>query len=145
MACPFFIPTKKWDGGGWLHPSRLPLGGGWLGTCAVPGQEQVQPAEHEMREFCNLGYASKCSRLPKERRYDAVRFCVVKESGSHLSLSFVGEAAHLPVDHSQLEYDLSLRQWILPCPDSHIQRMAECFVEAYLLRKTEPVLVSENS
>ena len=145
MACPFFVPTEKWDGGGWIHPSRLPLGGGWRGHCAALGHDQVQPEENQVREFCNLGYASKCSRLPKERRYDAVRFCVVKDSGSHLLLSFVGEAAHLPVDHSHLEYDTSLQQWILPYPDPHIQRMADCFVQAYLQRRVEPIAPSATS
>jgi hypothetical protein len=139
LACPFFVPTEKWDGGGWLHPSRLPLGGGWLGYCTAPGHEQSQPGEHEIREFCNLGYAAKCSRLPKERPYDAVRFSVVKDNGSYLLLSFVGEAAHLPIEHHQLEYDTSLQQWTSTYPDSGIQKMAECFVQAYLQRRPEPV------
>jgi hypothetical protein len=135
VACPFFVPTEKWDGGGWMHPGRLPLGGGWSGYCSAPGHEQVQPADGELRDFCNLGYAVKCGRLPKERQFDAVRFVVAQDRGEHLLLSFVGEAGHLPVAQGLLEYDASLMQWISTHPDPRIQRLAECYVQAYLARR----------
>lgn len=134
MACPFFVPTQPWEGG-WLHASRLPLGGGWLGHCGAPGQEQNPPEEHELRDGCNLGYAANCPRLPKERKCDAVRFSVVKDCGAKLVLSYVAEAGHLPVEHARLEYDVALRTWPLPHSEGRIQRLAECYVEAYLGRK----------
>ncbi len=58
MACPFFMPTSKLEDGGWLHPSRLPLGGGWIGHCSAPGYEGAEPTNQELRELCNLGYAT---------------------------------------------------------------------------------------
>ena len=67
LACPFFMPVQKLDGA-WLHPSRLPLGAGWDGHCSAPGHEGARPSDQELQEFCNLGYAAKCSRLPAERR-----------------------------------------------------------------------------
>jgi hypothetical protein len=96
VACPFFMPTDKLADGGWLHPSRLPLGGGWIGHCSAPGHEGAEPTNQELREFCNLGYAAGCPRLPEERAYDAVRFSVAHDRGAQLMLWFVCESRHRP-------------------------------------------------
>ena len=137
MACPYFVPTEKWDGGGWLHPSRLPLGGGWQGNCSAPGHEQTQPEESDVREFCNMGYAAKCNRLPVVRQFDAVRFCVTNDRDQRLLISCVGESAHLPVEHKQLEFDASQMQWLISHPDLRIQKQAECYIQSYLQRRTK--------
>lgn len=142
------MPIQKVDGG-WLHPSRLPLGGGWRGHCSAPGHEGAQPSEHELHEFCNLGYAVKCPRLPADREFDSVRFSVARGQGSRLLLWFVCELAHRPARHGTLEYDIDRNQWISPHSQPRIQKMAECYVETYLQRRihsaaTAPV-VSENS
>lgn len=139
MACPYFLPTQKSESGEWLHPTRLPLGGGWIGSCSAPGHEGIQPSDDELRELCNLGYAAKCPRLPVERSYDAVRFSVARETGPQLMLWFVCESGHHPVHHGQLEYNVSLGQWISSHPESRIQKMAECYVQSYLLRKSPPI------
>jgi hypothetical protein len=138
MACPFFMPTAKYDGGGWIHPARLPLGAGWRGQCSAPGHEGSEPTEEEVRDFCNLGYASRCSRLPKERVADAVRFSITRDRGNQLTLCFVRELAHRPVDHGILEYDSALGQWISSHPDFRIQKMADCYLQSYLMRRTQP-------
>ena len=137
MACPYFVPTEKWDGGGWLHPSRLPLGGGWLGCCSAPGHEQTQPEESEVRELCNLGYAHKCSRLPMNRQFDAVRFCITSDRDQRVLVSCAGEFAHLPVEHKQLEFGISQMQWIVFHSDPRIQKMADCYIQSYLQRRTQ--------
>jgi hypothetical protein len=142
MACPFFLPTQKLESGEWLHPSRLPLGSGWLGQCSAPGHEGVHPAETELREFCNLGYAAKCHRLPKERACDAVRFSVARECGPQLMLWFVCETDHRPAHHGQLQYDALLGQWTSSHPEPRIQKMAECYMQSYLQRRT-PSSISE--
>ena len=134
MACPFFVPTQRWDGGAWPHPSRLPLGAGWLGCCSAPGHEGVEPAEEEQREFCNLGYAAKCPRLPVERSCDAVRFSVVRQEGASLLVCFICEAGHLPAAHGNLRYDSLAGKWVSAHADPRIQRLAECFVQSYLSR-----------
>jgi hypothetical protein len=134
LACPFFMPIQKLDGG-WLHPSRLPLGGGWHGTCSAPGHEGTQPSEHELHEFCNLGYAAKCSRMPVEREFDAIRFSVARDQGSRLLLWFVCETGHRPARHGTLQYDIGGNQWVSSHSDPRIQKMAECYVQAYLQRR----------
>jgi hypothetical protein len=142
LACPFFVPTKPWEGGGWLHISRLPLGGGWQGHCGAPGHEGAAPEDHEVRESCNLGYAAGCARLPKERKSDAVRFSIAKDFGDKLIVTYVAETAHLPVDHAQLEYQVELKLWLVPHPEPRIQKLAECYVEAYLGRRISPSTIS---
>lgn len=145
MPCPFFLPTSKLDDGGWLHPSRLPLGGGWHGQCSAPGHEGAEPTTEELREFCNLGYAAHCPRLPVQRTADAVRFSIARDAGAQLLLWVVCESDHRPAGHGTLEYDVSLGQWILTHPDARIQKMAECYLEAYLFRRNKPVLTSASS
>jgi len=134
LACPYFRPTQKWEECTWPHPSRLPLGAGWQGRCSAPGYEGVEPASEELKEFCNLGYALKCSRLPADRSCDAVRFSVARDDGSRLLLCFVFEAGHRPVAHGSLEYDSSARQWLSQHPDSRIQALAECYLQSYRRR-----------
>ena len=79
MACPFFMPTQRAESNAWLHPARLPLGAGWDGHCTASAPDTV-PAADELREFCNLGYAKGCSRLPADRAADAVRFSIAREA-----------------------------------------------------------------
>jgi hypothetical protein len=145
LACPFFMPLQQLDGG-WLHPSRLPLGNGWDGHCCAPGHEGVQPSDQDLHEFCNMGYAAKCSRLPVERDFDAVRFSVARDQGSRLQVWFVCETGHRPSKHGTLEYDVECQQWVSPHPDSRIQKMLECYVQSYLKRGIQPVTtIGENS
>lgn len=135
MACPFFMPERKLEGGAWLHPSRLPLGGGWSGHCHAPGHEGDVPSDEQLRELCNLGYAANCPRLPRERASDAVRFSIARDRGSQLVLCFVCEAGHRPVEHGTLEYDASLGQWNSSHPNPRIQKMAECYLQSYMQRR----------
>ena len=142
------MPAQKLNGA-WLHPSRLPLGAGWAGHCSAPGHEGAQPSEQELQEFCNLGYAAKCSRLPVERACDAVRFSVARDQGSRLQVWFVCENAHRPATHGTLEYDVTQSEWTSSHSDVRIQKMMECFVQAYLERRIQSATanstVNENS
>lgn len=135
MACPFFMPAERAGDIAWLHPSRLPLGAGWNGHCGAPGHEGFTPSPEEIKENCNLGYASACPRLPQQRECDAVRFSVVRHSDSHLVLWFVLESRHRPAGHGTLEYKVASHQWTSPHPNEHIQRMADCYVQSYFSRK----------
>jgi hypothetical protein len=145
VACPFFMPTSKLEDGGWLHPSRLPLGGGWSGNCSAPGYENVEPTNEELRELCNLGYAGGCPRLPTERTSDAVRFSIASDRGDQLRMWFVCESGHRPAGYGTLEYDLLLGQWISSHADPRIQKMAECYLQSYLLRRIRPVAAGFTS
>lgn len=145
MACPFFMPTSKLEGGGWIHPARLPLGTGWNGHCSAPGHEGVAPTSDELRELCNLGYAHACPRLPEHRAYDAVRFSVSRDRGVQLDLCYVCESGHRPASSGTLEYDLSLKQWTSSHSDPRIQKMAECYLQSYLLRRIQPAAAGASS
>lgn len=149
LACPFFMPVQKLDGG-WLHPSRLPLGGGWDGHCSAPGHEGTQPSQEELHECCNLGYASKCSRLPIERDCDAVRFSVARDQGSRLLLWFVCETGHRPTSHGMREYDVERREWISSSAgpaqsNPRILKMLECYVQSYLQRRVQAAAVDTTT
>lgn len=142
MACPFFVPMEKLENGSWLHPSRLPLGCGWNGHCAAPGHEGEIPSMEELQEFCNLGYAERCPRRPQERLWDSVRFGVritdaaAGKTGTHrIQVRYVCEREYLPAGHGWLEFDPSESRWTKQHPDSRVQRMAECFVVAYLEKR----------
>lgn len=137
LACPFFMPAQKLNGA-WLHPSRLPLGGGWDGHCSAPGHEGARPSEGELQEFCNLGYASKCSRLPSLRDCDAVRFSVSRDQGSRLLVWFVCETGHRPANYGTLEYEVERGEWVSSHADPRIQKMLDCYVESYLQRRMQP-------
>jgi len=129
------MPTAKCEDGTWIHPARLPLGAGWWGHCCAPGHENSQPAADEIREFCNLGYATTCSRLPRERTADAVRFSVSRDCGGRLTVCFVCELGHRPAAHGLLEYNLATRTWLAAHPEPRIQKMAECYIASYLARR----------
>jgi hypothetical protein len=147
VACPFFMPMEKLEDGIWPHPARLPLGCGWRGHCAAPGHEGEIPSQEELREFCNLGYAEGCSRLPRERAWDAVRFAVTAASaeterekgtpGNRVRLRYVCERGHRPAEHGTLEFNVAESQWAECHPDRRVQQMAECFVAEYLNRSRE--------
>jgi len=148
VACPFFMPTERLQGGGWQHASRLPLGGGWSGRCTAPGHEGEVPAQEALLEFCNLGYATHCARLPQTRAWDAVRFALTppKEVGAPVGpqngngssanrvvqLRYSCERGHLPVEHGSLQFDLSTERWIQKHGDARVQKMAECFLESHM-------------
>lgn len=134
MACPFFMPIERSELA-WHHPARLPLGGGWTGHCTAAGHEGTKPTEDELREFCNLGYAANCSRLPGHRPSDAVRFSIARERDSKIFLQYVCEKGHHPGEYGTLEYDRPLASWTVAHPDPRIQKMAECYLQSYLLRK----------
>jgi hypothetical protein len=144
LACPFFVPTEKMDDGLWLHPSRLPLGAGWRGRCSVPGQESSELTDQDLAQGCNLGYASRCSRLPQERSCDAIRFSVARDRGAFIAVWYVREANHQPVEHGVLEYELAGSRWISAHSDLRLQKMAECYMESYLLRRIPPAPAGPN-
>jgi len=105
----------------------------------APGHEGAQPHAAEVQEFCNLGYASGCCRLPGNRTADAIRFAVTRDAGDQLEICFVRELRHRPAGHGTLEYDLSCGTWTAGHADSRIQQMADCYLQSYLMRRPPPV------
>jgi hypothetical protein len=142
MACPFFFPRQQIENSPWPHPVRLPLGAAWSGYCTAAGHEGEQPNDDELKGGCNVGYARNCSRLPADRSADAVRFSIARDRDLKLSVQFVCELAHAPGAHGMLEFDSSTGEWRPAHSDPRIQRMAECYVEAYLQRRDQPIVVA---
>jgi len=142
------MPVSKLENGSWPHPTRLPLGCGWSGHCTAPGHEEAVPSREILESFCNLGYAS-CSWAPVERRWDAVRFATASPARNSrdapaaenapariLRLTYVYELANRPAGQGELEFDLATTTWLRRHEDARIQRMAECFVESYLNKRS---------
>lgn len=157
MACPYFMPVAKLENGSWPHPTRLPLGCGWSGHCTAPGHEEAVPSQDVLQTFCNLGYASSCGWAPAERRWDAVRIAVAAPAKSSreldpiaakgapasgnvpariLRLTYVYEQGNRPAGQGELEFDLATTTWLRRHEDARIQKMAECFLETYLSKRS---------
>jgi hypothetical protein len=138
VACPFFMPEEKLENGNWLHVGRLPLGCGWSGRCSAPGHEGETPSQEELREFCNLGYAEGCGRLPRERGWDSVRFAARAvgdaQNGTErrIQVRYACEREHRPAGSGTLEFDAFESRWVERHRDDRVQRMAECFLESFL-------------
>jgi hypothetical protein len=133
MACPFFIPTERLDGV-WKFPDRLPLAAGFSGVCGAPEQILSRPTEEELRDHCNLGHAS-CSRLPKERHADSVRFSAKASLGQRIAVRYVYELECRPAGCGVLEYDERELRWITAIEDEKLARQAECFLRSWRSRQ----------
>jgi hypothetical protein len=144
LACPFFMPTEKYESGPWIHPARLPLGAGWKGYCTAAGHENAIPAQEQIHESCNLGYPVSCPWRPVELVWDSVRFAVTKECEQRIVLCYVCEKGHLPISHGLLEYDTRLGGWTSTHAHSGIQKMADCYLKSYLLRKGAAASISSD-
>jgi len=135
LACPFFVPREIVNDGSWPHPSRLPLGAGWTGNCRASGQE-VAASDTHIREFCNLGYANTCPHLPPRRDWDAIRFSVAHVTREQVTVCFVCELAHAPIEHGKLTFDLATEVWLNAHPDPRVLRLATCYLQTYRTRRS---------
>ena len=136
LACPYFVPREIVNDGSWPHPSRLPLGAGWTGNCRASGQELAVSASN-VREFCNLGYAIGCQHLPQNRDWDAVRFSVARTSREQVTICFVCELAHAPIEQGELTFDLAGEVWRNAQADPRVLTLANCYIQAYRARRNE--------
>jgi len=134
LACPYFVPRRILNDGSWPHPARLPLGAGWAGNCCAAGAE-TEPQPEMLREFCNLGNATRCPHLPAARDWDAIRFSVSQAGAERIVLRYVCERSHAPVEHGMLEFDLRSQRWQAAHADARVQRLAECYRMAWQSRQ----------
>jgi hypothetical protein len=139
LACPFFVPREILNDGSWPHPSRLPLGAGWTGECCASGLN-LATSETHIREFCNLGYATACPQLPRTRDWDAIRFSVAQTGREQVTICFVCELAHAPIEHGTLIYDLTNDFWLQAHSDPRVIRLASSFFQAYRARQAAVVI-----
>jgi hypothetical protein len=87
---------------------------------------------------------TRCPRRPKDSRWDSIRFGVSRECNQRLEIRYVCEKNHLPSEDGALEYDAAASRWTATHADARIQRMAECYVEAYLSRKNLPSILTDS-
>ena len=52
------------------------------------------------------------------------------------------ELGHRPKDHGKLEFDGQAMTWVRRHTDSRVQKMAECFLETYLVKRKSPAVDS---
>jgi hypothetical protein len=105
----------------------------------APGHTGARPNEDELKSACNIGYAKRCNRLPGDRHADAVRFALGEERDGMVRVLFVCERAYLPASHGELFYDKARGAWPAKHADPCLQRMAECYLQARLQRRSGPV------
>jgi len=129
--------------GSWLHPLRLPLGAGWSGCCSASGQETT-PSDSTLHDLCNLGNATACPHLPRERDWDAIRFSVAHTSPDQITVWYVCELEHAPVEHGKLNFDRVEEHWLNPHADARVQRLAACYLETYRSRRNEGSKVGDG-
>jgi hypothetical protein len=134
MACPFFVPREIITDGYWPHPSRLPLGAGWAGSCRASGRELITSDAHIV-EFCNIGYATACPHLPAGRDWDAIRFSVASVSRNQVTICFTCELGHAPMESGKLTFDLATDSWLKEHPDARVGTLANCYLHAYRIRQ----------
>jgi hypothetical protein len=138
MACPYFFPIVRHDAELWQHRRRLPLGDGFLGRCTAPGACD-HLSDHQIGHHCNLGYATDCPHLPLDRSADAAHFCVASDKDGIVVLSWVLVKNHAAASFGTLTFDRSLRRWLAPHPETNLQQMADCYLQAYFSRRGDPL------
>jgi len=145
VACPYFVPREIVHNLSWPHPARLPLGAGWTGTCSAAGEptstdRAIPVDDNSIRDFCNLGYATACPRLPSSRDWDAIRFSVANSTPEQITLLYVCERDHAPMAHGTMTYDLATSVWRDPHPDARVLRLATSYVHSYRVRQSRSLI-----
>jgi hypothetical protein len=113
----------------------------------APGHEGEIPSEAELRDSCNLGYATGCARLPQDRPWDSVRFGAKasEAKGARIQVKYVCERDHRPVEHGVVVFDAPDSKWENSHPDQRVQKLAECFLQSYRQRKKREAEPSESA
>ena len=143
MACPYFYPTERLDEKT-KHP-RLPLGDPYTGLCRVDPMRDWRPDDATLRHSCNLGYArGRCPRFPKEAGPDATRFSVTGDQDGLLTIFYVSEQGHTPLEHGTLEYSATMGRFLRGHSNRLLQKQAQAYVDSYLLRKRQPEHLAKN-
>jgi len=142
VACPFFVPSRRLDLAGWVRPPRFPLGEPFGGTCHALPSAIIEPPESRQRELCNYGYArGRCDCFPGGTAADAVRFSVTDETPARLSLVYVVEKDHAPVEHGTLRYSIRNASLEGPPISDILAQQARAFLESYLSRRARSASV----
>ena len=129
MACPFFLPLRRLGSEGWNPAPRLPLGDAYGGSCQAPASGPFEPPEEIQRDLCNCGYArGRCSHFPDNGAADAVRFSVTGDQDGRVTLVYILEKDHAPMEHGSID---EAATGVLEPTASQ----ARAFVDSYLRRR----------
>ena len=74
------------------------------------------------------------------RDWDAIRFSVARASQEQVTICFVCELAHAPVEHGKLMFDLASEAWLNAHPDPRVLRLATCYLQTYRARQSAVVV-----
>jgi len=96
----------------------------------------ISPLESEIREFCNLGYATLCPHLPQQRDWDAIRFAVARASDEQIVLSYSCELDHAPREHGTMTFNVSRQAWVNTHADARVNRLADSYLQSYRSRQS---------
>lgn len=133
MACPFFLPLRRLDSGGWNPAPRWPLGDAYGGSCHAAASGPFEPPEEIQRELCNCGYArQRCSHFPENGATDAVRFSVTGHQDGRITLVYILEKDHAPVQYGSMEHGLMDDATGAREP---LASQARAFIESYLRQR----------
>jgi len=128
VACPFFLPVRRLGSSGWNPEPRLPLGDAYGGSCHARASSPFEPPEEIQRDLCNCGYArGRCSRFPDNGAADAVRFSVTGDQDGRVTLVYILEKDHAPVEHGPLDPACEARE--------PLASQARAFVESHLRQR----------
>jgi hypothetical protein len=64
------------------------------------------------------------------------RPAVIDPSQHTIRVVYICERDHRPVHHGHLEFDLKKSVWLQSHDDVRVQKMADCFLESYLTKKS---------
>ncbi len=122
-----------------MRPPRYPLGDLFSGTChAKPSDPAEGYQDDHQEECCNNGYArGRCDRFPGGSAPDAVRFSVTHDVGPRVSLTYVIEKDHSPLEFGTLEYAVEDARLDGPHMSDVLVQQARAFLESYLSRRAE--------
>jgi hypothetical protein len=125
VACPFFLPVRRLGSGGWNPAPRVSLGDAYGGFCHALASSPFEPPEGVQRDLCNCGYArQRCSHFPENGAADAVRFSVTGDQDGRITLIYILEKDHAPMEHRPLD---PAHEALEP-----LASQARAFVESYL-------------
>ena len=128
MACPFFLPLRRLGSEGWNPAPRLPLGDAYGGSCQARASGPFEPPEGVQRELCNCGYARRrCSHFPEDGAADAVRFSITGDQDGRVTLIYILEKDHAPIEHGEIDHANDRRE--------PLASQARAFVESYLRQR----------
>jgi hypothetical protein len=128
VACPFFLPRRRLGSEGWNPAPRLPLGDAYRGSCLARAGDPFEPPETVQRELCNCGYArQRCTHFPDNGVADAVRFSVTGDQDGRITLVYILEKDHSPMEHGLMDDATEARE--------PLASQARAFVESYLRQR----------